>query len=232
MKDEHPTGPNQEVMDAICDLAGHLAHDLNNFMTPILACGQMLKDGLDADHPLYFCGEQIVQAGEECFGLSKRLQAMGSKRLGNETVDLHELAAHAVRVMTARDDFRATVDLDSGGGPASVKGDHDQFLAMLEELLRNANFAMPDGGRIEFGVGTENGEVVVRVRDHGVGMDEKVRALIYTPYFTTHRGSHSRGLGLTMVYGLIKRHGGEIECESSPGKGAVFTLRLPAVPAA
>ncbi|MCP5487110.1 MAG: HAMP domain-containing histidine kinase [Verrucomicrobia bacterium] len=227
MSSEQGKGPSPEVMEAMCDLAGHLSHDLNNFMTPILACGQMLKDGLEADHPLYFCGEQIVQAGEECFELSKKLQAMGSRRLGTELLDFNALVNIALQTVAQGADFKPVVRTQLHPEPVVVAGDRTQFQAMVDEFLRNASFAMKDGGEILIATSVEGDRALLRVKDQGVGMTEEVQAQMYKPYFTTHRGSHCRGVGLTMIYGLVKRYQGEITCKSRPGEGAEFAVSLP-----
>lgn len=217
-----------ECMESICDLAGHLAHDLNNFMTPVLACGQMLKDGLDADHPLYFCGEQIVQAGEECLGLSRKLQAMGSRRLGAERMDLNELAATGFQSLPSELTNGVTFRPAVAGEPVPVQGDRTQFQDMVTELLRNAAFSLKGhGGVVEVRTRVENGHAVLEVQDDGPGMAPEILENIFVPYFTTHRGSHARGLGLTMVFGMVRRYGGEVTCESAPGAGTVFRIRLP-----
>jgi two-component system cell cycle sensor histidine kinase/response regulator CckA len=217
-----------ESMESLGQFAGHLAHDLNNFMTPVMACGQMLKDGLDADHPLYFCGEQIVQAGEQCLELSRKLQAMGSRRRGVERVDLNEVVEPAFQALASELTERVTLTTSLADEPVPIQGDREQFQAMVTELLQNAAYAMKDAGGIIVVRSRVLGEhAVLEMQDEGPGMPPEVLENIFVPYFTTHRGSHARGLGLTMVYGLVRRYGGEVVCESAPDAGTLFRIRLP-----
>jgi two-component system nitrogen regulation sensor histidine kinase NtrY len=94
-------------------------------------------------------------------------------------------------------------------------------------LIENALQAMPQGGRLRIGVRGENGEVVMSVADTGPGLDPKVRARLFTPYFSTK--SSGTGLGLAIVRRAVEAHGGRVEVASVPGRGTTFTIHLPAL---
>jgi CheY-like chemotaxis protein len=125
-----------------------------------------------------------------------------------------------------------------------VNADRSQIEQILMNLSINASNAMPDGGRLvfetcnvdldrEYGLShLEAGEgphVLLSISDTGQGMDTETRRRIFEPFFTTQEIGQGSGLGLAMVYGMIKNHGGHIICYSEPGQGACFKLYFPAI---
>jgi signal transduction histidine kinase len=110
-----------------------------------------------------------------------------------------------------------------------VKADFNQLQQCIINLLFNAIDAMPDGGTLELSAENDsyNGFVAIRVKDTGHGIREKDLAHIFEPFFTTKKNGYGIGLGLSTVYGIMNRHNGSIDVISHPGKGSVFTLRLP-----
>jgi CheY-like chemotaxis protein len=109
---------------------------------------------------------------------------------------------------------------------APVIGDPAELRETLLNLLFNALDAMPQGGSATFSTRIEGDRVVCVVADTGIGMSETVRQRCFEPFFTT-KAEHGTGLGLSIAYGIVTRHGGEIEVWSLPGEGSRFTLRLP-----
>jgi len=99
---------------------------------------------------------------------------------------------------------------------------------VLTNIVFNAIEAMPEGGTIMLSSQSHGNWVEVRIRDTGTGMPEEVRKRIFDPFFTT-KGVTNSGLGLSVSYGIVKRHGGEILVESEPGKGTTFILHLPLI---
>jgi signal transduction histidine kinase len=97
---------------------------------------------------------------------------------------------------------------------------------VLLNLLINSIDAMPGGGRVTFRTGGENGHVFIEAKDNGTGMPESIRHRIFDPFFTT-KGVQRSGLGLSVSYGIIRRHNGEIQVKSEEGKGTTFMIRLP-----
>jgi len=109
---------------------------------------------------------------------------------------------------------------------ASVTGDPAELRETFLNLLFNALDAMPQGGSLTFSTRIEGDRVVCGVTDTGVGMSDTVRQRCFEPFFTT-KAEHGTGLGLSIAYGIVTRHGGEIEVWSRPGEGSRFTVRLP-----
>ena len=113
-----------------------------------------------------------------------------------------------------------------------VMGVESEIREALVNLIFNATDAMPEGGalRLRTRLGTDKAgrqSVIIEVTDTGVGMDEETRRRCLEPFYTT-KGERGTGLGLAMVYGIVRRHGGEIEIDSEPGEGSTFRLFLPA----
>jgi len=109
---------------------------------------------------------------------------------------------------------------------AAVAGDAAELREALVNIIFNAMDAMPEGGKITIKSEQENSLVVLSVSDTGVGIPEEIKGKLFDPFFTT-RAPAGSGLGLSVTYGIVTRHGGNIEVESTQGKGATFYIRLP-----
>jgi CheY-like chemotaxis protein len=107
-----------------------------------------------------------------------------------------------------------------------VAGRPEELREVFTNLLANALEAMPSGGRLVFRLGVEDNGVVATVRDTGVGMSPETARRVFEPFFTT-KGPQGSGLGLSVVWGIVTRHGGSVEVDSRPGEGATFVVRLP-----
>ncbi len=230
-------------MDVVCRFSGHLAHELNNLLTPIIACGQMLRDGIHKNDPLYFCAEQVADAGDRCLALSRKLQIIGSRRASGHVMDLVSLVHEALKsVMLPTDRTIRIVETPveaSESDRLQVRVDMDQFIYLVQEMVANASVAMPQNGSITFSITVREpaepswaatsttGWVCLVIRDEGTGMPPDVMARMFEPYFSTQSKDKDKGLGLTLVYGIVRRSGGYIECDSAPGTGAEFRLYFP-----
>ncbi|MBI4241391.1 MAG: response regulator, partial [Candidatus Rokubacteria bacterium] len=149
-----------------------------------------------------------------------------------QAVDLNHVVEEVVEVTRSRwkDEAEARgirYDLPMELVPVPrVAGDPAELREALTNILFNALDAMPRGGRVTFRTGVEGERVFCSVADSGIGMPEEVRRRVFEPFFTT-KAEKGSGLGLSIVYGIVTRHGGEIEVESQVGDGSTFTLRLP-----
>jgi two-component system cell cycle sensor histidine kinase/response regulator CckA len=123
------------------------------------------------------------------------------------------------------------LDLALGDAPL-ISGRPAALTEVMTNLILNAMDAMPEGGTLTISTGTGRGRAaVIAVRDTGIGMPEITQRRIFEPFFST-KGESGSGLGLSMAYSIVKRHGGEIEVESAPGAGTTFTMVFAADPAA
>jgi CheY-like chemotaxis protein len=183
--------------------------------------------------------KEIRRAAQDATQVVKNLRSFYAPA-ANETyerLDLNKLATEAIALtrpkwkeeMSAKG-VTISMETDFCGMPA-IKGNAPQLRTALTNLIFNSIEAMPQGGVIT--ISTREGRPYhsIEVRDSGVGMTEDVRKQCFEPFFTT-RGQHGSGLGLSMAYGIVQRHGGGIEAESRPGHGTLMRIRLPARAAA
>jgi CheY-like chemotaxis protein/anti-sigma regulatory factor (Ser/Thr protein kinase) len=167
------------------------------------------------------------------------LREFGRKRDGSDvqrSLDLAELVRQAIELTRPRWQGQAqaqarTIEVETDLQPVPrIMGEEPALRELLTNLIFNAVDAMPSGGKISFSTAAEGGVVVLRVKDTGTGMTEEVRRRCLEPFYTT-KGEQGTGLGLSMVHGIVQRHEGALEIESEPGRGSVFSIRLPVQPA-
>ncbi|RJQ67976.1 MAG: response regulator [Desulfobacteraceae bacterium] len=230
-------------MESIGTLAGGVAHDFNNLLMAILGNTTMAKLGLDPKHPVYERLENIVTYVQNASALTKQLLefARGGKYEVRSTV-LNSLIEKTVQMFgRAKKELSIHTKLDPELWTAEV--DRGQIEQVLLNLLVNAWQAMPEGGRIDIETRnaviestyskafriTPGNYVCISVADTGIGMEKEVQSKIFEPFFSTKDRSRGTGLGLASAYGIIKNHDGIINVYSEKGKGAKFTIYLPAV---
>ncbi len=227
-----------EKLRALGEMAGGVAHDFNNMLAVILGRTQLLlrqagdpalRRHLDVIQTVAMDGAQTV----------RRIQEVARMRRARpfQPVDLTAVVEEVVELTRSRwkDEVQARghrVEVHVEARPvAEVAGDPAELREALTNLVFNALDAMPDGGRLALETRVEGEWVYCVIADTGVGMSEEVRRRIFDPFFTT-KGERGTGLGLSVVYGIVTRHGGEIDVEGAPGRGSVFTIRLPVARAA
>jgi signal transduction histidine kinase/CheY-like chemotaxis protein len=229
-------------MEAVGRLAGGVAHDLNNQLTPIVGYSELALKSRHFGPQLWTYFEQISDAGNHARELTQQLLAFARRQVLNMTVlDLNQLVADAHKMLKRVIPEHTTLEVRLDTRAGRVRADATQLRQILFNLVLNARDAMPSGGRLEISTthlrmsvdslgGTCTKEfVVLAVRDSGIGMDEATRARVFEPFFTTKDLPGNSGLGLATVYGIVRQHGGQITVQSSPGQGATFEVRLPAV---
>jgi two-component system, cell cycle sensor histidine kinase and response regulator CckA len=232
-----------QKIEAVGRLAGGVAHDFNNLLTVIIG----YNESLDFDEALGESARDAVQqirlATERATTLTRQLLAFSRRQvLQPQTLDLRDVArqlAPMLRRLIGED-----VDLltEWGETAAVVRADPGQIEQVLMNLAVNARDAMPQGGRLTLRIGlTEFGADFVEthpyvvpgryvelvVSDTGMGMTADTRARIFEPFFTTKPQGQGTGLGLAMVYGIVKQSEGYIWVESEPEEGATFRIALP-----
>lgn len=236
-----------QKMEAVGQLTGGLAHDLNNILTVVIGNAEVMADALPADAALQEDLTELLAAAKRgAMMISRLLQfsrrgmlAMRPVRPGAVVRDLgamlRRLLPETVRLELA----------DATGDSDMVLADKGAMEQMLMNLCTNARDAMPEGGTLRIECErtlldegyhathpwvTPGAYVSVAVTDSGTGMDEETKRKLFEPFFTTKPASKGTGLGMAMVYGLMKQHKGMVHVYSEPGQGTTIKLYFPAAP--
>jgi CheY-like chemotaxis protein/anti-sigma regulatory factor (Ser/Thr protein kinase) len=211
-------------------MASGVAHDFNNLLASILGRAQLTLQRLQ-DPQLRKWIQVIERAALDGAQTVRRLQEFTRIRRDQPfvAVDLNDVIRGALEITQSRwrEETRSrglTVEVQTSfGSIPRVAGDPAELREAMTNLILNAVDAMPSGGTLTLGTSHEHGEVVVTVADSGVGIPEAIRGRIFDPFFTT-KGPQGTGLGLSMTYGILARHGARITVESHEGRGTVFGL--------
>jgi two-component system cell cycle sensor histidine kinase/response regulator CckA len=227
-------------MQAIGDLAGGVAHEFNNMLTGILGYANMLRLTAEPGTAVHESARTIEKAAERAADLTRKLLAFaGRGRQRRDAVNLHEVIAEAIAQFRQTLSDNISVSFEMNSEDIVITGDAGQLEQVILNLAINARNAMPSGGQIKLATATAEIEpgrmpapapkpgayAVVTVSDTGAGIPPEDMERIFEPFFTTRgRGT---GMGLAMVYGTVKNHGGFTRVESQPGAGSTFEIYLP-----
>ncbi|MGC8660092.1 MAG: PAS domain S-box protein [Desulfomonilaceae bacterium] len=234
-----------QKMEAVGTLAGGVAHDFNNLLQAVLGYSELILQRKKEGEPDYADLQKIYQAGKRGADLVKSLLTFSRKAETKYVpIDLnHEITS--VRDLLFRTIPKTIrIDLRLSGSLESIKADPSQISQVLMNLGVNARDAMPDGGTLT--IETTNirldeeyckshlevkpgNYVELTFSDTGQGMDKETLSHIFEPFFTTKEMGKGTGLGLATVYGIVKQHGGQINCYSEPGRGTTFKIYFPAI---
>jgi signal transduction histidine kinase/CheY-like chemotaxis protein len=227
-----------QKLEGLGRLAGGVAHDFNNLLTVINGYSDIVFSELAEDDPLRASVEQVCKAGARAAELTRQLLAFGRKQLIHPVaLDLNFVIADSQTMLRRllREDVELVIQL--GPGLGQITADNGQIHQVLMNLAANARDAMPDGGKLTIetanvsaaGFPEAAGTPGVRlsVTDSGMGIDDNTRKLIFEPFFTTKPVGAGTGLGLAMVYGIVKQSQGFIDVQSELGKGTRFDIYWP-----
>jgi signal transduction histidine kinase/ActR/RegA family two-component response regulator len=222
-----------EKLSALGELASGVAHDFNNTLAGILGRAQLLQRTNDPEK-LKRGLDIIIKTAEDGAKTVKRIQDFARQRRDHnfELVSMDQILLDASEITRPRwkncaeaSNIHITLNLKIGSN-AMVMGDDSELREVLVNMVFNAIDAMPEGGTLTLTSRTAGESVIVEVVDSGVGMYPEVRSKIFDPFFTT-KGKAGLGLGLAVSFGIIRRHGGNIDVESHYGKGTEFRITLP-----
>ncbi|MBZ0155740.1 MAG: PAS domain S-box protein [Alphaproteobacteria bacterium] len=232
-------------IQSVATLAAGLSHNLNNLLTGVLGYAGLLRLRLSsltlpelADAESHI--EIIENSSRRASDLIRQLAAF-AKKTQYETKRVHPntIVNDALRVIILSFPKSISIETDLREDVAEIEADGAMIQQVILSICLNARDAMPGGGILRVETLYEEmtladpapqgrgGYAVIRIRDTGQGMSEEVRSHIYEPFFTTKGCLNHRGLGLSTAYSIIRSHNGNISVESEPGKGTLFTLRLP-----
>ncbi|MFZ3211746.1 MAG: PAS domain S-box protein [Terriglobales bacterium] len=232
-----------QKLEAVGRLAGGVAHEFNNSATAILGYSSLVIDQAKDNPQLRHYAEQIHKAGQRAASVTRQLLAFSRQQILQPTMlSLNEVVADIEKMLRGLigEDIRLFTTLDPYLGV--VKADSGEMEQVIINLALNARDAMPEGGtllietsnvEIDPVFAAENPDMApgphvrLRVSDTGIGLDKQTAAHIFEPFFTTKPVGQGTGLGLSTVYGTVKRSGGGILVFSEPGHGATFEIYLP-----
>jgi len=232
-----------QKMQAIGQLAGGVAHDFNNVLTAIIGyCDLLLANHRPTD-PSFRDINQIKQNANRAASLVRQLLAFSRRQtLRPQVLQLGDVLSDLQMLMRRLVGEKIDLELRHGRDLWLVEADVNQFEHVLVNLIVNARDAMPEGGKIVLRTrnviaaecagfnepSLDPGDyVAIEVEDFGHGIAPEVKDKIFEPFFTTKEIGKGTGLGLAMVYGIVKQTGGYVFCASTVGKGTVFTILLP-----
>jgi len=231
-------------LEAIGRLARKVAHDLNNLLTVVLGLAGLLKMRSETDGFVQETAERIAQATERVADLATELADFAHHEdILPIPVDLQRMIEGVVEEVRVKFGAKIGITWHRRAGSVAVRGDLGRLQIAIRNLLTNAADAMPQGGEIYLAtevVGSPPGDddrphagtpparcVLISVTDGGCGIAEEVQGRIFEPYFSTKSTAEHAGLGLSMVYRIVKDHGGTVEFTSEAGSGSTFNLYFP-----
>jgi signal transduction histidine kinase/ActR/RegA family two-component response regulator len=235
-----------QKMEAVGSLTGGIAHDLNNILGVILANANLVARALpmglgDVQDDV----AEIEQAARHGAQMIRQLLAFSRRaELRIVPLNLTEVLENSVTMLRRFLPDNVRVEFYSDVPAPTVHADAGAVQQILLNLAANSRDAMPDGGRLVIALGTaELDETTARMRpwitpgryvrvtvtDNGAGMDDETRSRIFEPFFTTKPATVGTGLGMAMVYGLMKQQRGHIHVYSEPGAGTTVSLYFPAM---
>jgi PAS domain S-box-containing protein len=222
---------------ALGELAGAVAHEINNPLMGVLLCAQLLAEDLDASkrgaapdlQRWAVWVDRVDRAAERCGRIVRSLLDFGRQSSGEKVrMDLRTAVELTVDLVGHRIEMQATTLTVHLPAPLQVIADTHQLGQVVLNLLLNAAQALGRGGEVRVVGEHARGEVRLSVADTGPGIPDSVRQRLFEPFFTTKPQGLGTGLGLSITYGILADHQGRIEVESAPGEGATFTVVLPA----
>ena len=232
-----------QKMEAVGQLTGGIAHDFNNILTVIAANAELVVAMLPRDSEAYEGLDDVRAAAQRGTAMIKKLMSFSRQTvLERRTVNLRELFAEAADLLRRLLPEHIAVDIRVDADVGPIWADPSAVEQVLLNLATNARDAMPTGGmfRIEaIRTHLDAGYLVthpwclpgdyvsISVSDTGTGMYREAVERIFEPFFTTKPAGVGTGLGMSMVYGLMKQHGGYVNVYSEPGAGTVVTLYFP-----
>jgi len=220
-----------EKLAAVGQLGAGIAHEVKNPLAGILGCAQLSLRTAQDGTLLHKNLTLIEKETRRCKTIIENLMKFArQERSVLSPVQINEVVEDAVAIVNHQLELQfVKVKKDLAPGLPFVRANANQLQQVLMNLMINAQHAMegnPGTVTVTTGLNAMN-QIEVRVSDSGPGIPDQIRAKIFEPFFTTKPTGQGTGLGLSVSYGIIKEHGGNIRPESKPGQGAIFVITLP-----
>jgi len=244
--EQEPHLCQHKKMEPIRQIAGDVAHDFNNILTSIIGYASILK--VEADDHLSGYIDQILHSAEKAAQLTQGLLTFSRTQIiKSRPTDLNEIVMGLEKILSKIVGDDITIKTNVTPQDLTILADSTQIEQVLMNLAANARDAMPHGGELRIstaqielddgyrkihGYGEPGTYALISVVDTGIGMDEPTSERIFDPFFSAKGKEKGAGLGLSIVYGIIKQHSGYITVSSHVGKGTTFNIYLPVMSSA
>jgi nitrogen-specific signal transduction histidine kinase/CheY-like chemotaxis protein len=218
-----------QKMESIGRLAGGVAHDFNNLLTIINGYADLVLGRIFPDDLVYSQIKEIRKAGDRAAELTMQLLAFSRKQmLQPRVLSLNDIVRDSDKML--RRVIGEEIELICVLDPSlrAVEADPGQLHQVIVNLAVNARDAMPRGGTLTIQTTNAGSEVLLTIRDTGLGMDANTLEHVFEPFFTTKAVGKGTGLGLATVYGIVRQSAGHISVQSEVGRGTTFSVLLPA----
>lgn len=235
----------KQKLEAVGSLAGGIAHEFNNLLHVISGYARLAIDGLAEEERRYEDICHVINAADRAASLTKRiLQFSRREEVHKTAIDANHLVRDLVMLMRPIIGEQIDLSISLADPPPMIAGDRGLLEQMLLNLCVNARDAMPSGGtltvrtqRLRFDVpltspysqAPAGDYLLFSITDTGHGMTPEVQERLFEPFYTTKPIGSGTGLGLPMVYGVVRQHGGVVDVKSTPGIGSVFQVYLPII---
>ncbi len=232
-----------QKMELIGRMVGGIAHDFNNNLQAILGFADIAMDDHADSKRLKEYLSEILKAGESASALTRQLLAFSRRQvLSKQPVEMNVMLAEMLNMIDRTVSENVVIDWQPNASTRYVNGDRHLLEQVMLNLVVNARDAMPEGGRLSIKLSdvelsdddlamhpdARTGRFIrLTVTDTGIGIPVDIRSKIFEPFFTTKPASQGTGLGLSMVYGIIKQHEGWVSVYSEVDKGTEFHLYIP-----
>lgn len=222
---------HSEKLAGMGQLSAGIAHELNNPLGVITMYSNILREELPADNPMVKDLDLIVEQADRCRKIVGGLLNFARKnQVSVSETDVVTMAERSISSVIVPPNISIEFEYQVDDPVAML--DQDQMTQVLTNLLKNAIEAMPDGGNIHLKVSDASENIIFSISDNGTGIEKENMDKLFTPFFTTKGIGKGTGLGLPIIYGIVKMHKGEIKvqsnADSSKGKtGTTFVLTIP-----
>lgn len=220
---------HSQRMETVGTLAGGIAHDVNNQLATILGQLNLSRELLSEGHPVVNRLIRAEEATKRCAQTTKALLSFSRQAQPElRRLDLNGLVGETADILDRVLGGRIRLSLELAPDLPAIAGDAVQLEQVLMNLAVNARDAMPGGGSLDLRTFRDGqGQVCLEVRDSGTGIPEDLLPHIFEPFVTTKDLGKGTGLGLAMVFGIVRAHRGKVHAENAPGGGARFLVSLP-----
>ncbi|HOW30825.1 MAG TPA: ATP-binding protein, partial [Bacteroidales bacterium] len=222
---------HSEKLAGMGQLSAGIAHELNNPLGVITMYSNILREEIPQENPIHKDLELIVEQADRCRKIVGGLLNFARKNQVNITeIDLSELAEHSMNSVVIPSNISLILENHLINNKAML--DYDQMTQVVTNLIKNSVEAMPEGGKITLSLSDTDETIFIRVTDNGSGILQEHMDKLFTPFFTTKGIGKGTGLGLPIIYGIVKMHKGDVKVDSNAdilkgATGTTFTITLP-----